>query len=176
MKCPKCFNPLQKLQRRCNRCAIRVAYCKKCNKMNALEDQACDTCGTQVPIAKNFQQLEADYYQKRFNQAIRFVCICGKLISVSLDQAGKTGKCPKCAYRLLVPDPKQKKEEKEQEVFSAEDLFSSPTPTNSNKQDESLDEVGEFISPVVPPSSNETDKKNKPKVSLRQPNKPKKNK
>lgn len=107
MKCPKCDAPLHPLQRRCNRCAVRVGFCNKCRIVSLLSEQKCKLCQKPFSMSKSFLQLENEYDQKRLNtlQAIRFRCICSKIISVAGTQAGKVGKCPKCGYRLVVPDP-----------------------------------------------------------------------
>ncbi|MCE5187158.1 MAG: rhomboid family intramembrane serine protease [Planctomycetaceae bacterium] len=36
---------------------------------------------------------------------IRFLCQCGQRIKVPADLAGKTGKCPNCRQRIVIPSP-----------------------------------------------------------------------
>jgi hypothetical protein len=103
LNCPHCHSPLHPKQRRCNHCATRVAYCSKCNTFNRMSDSLCLQCKTPLTKTKSYNQLESEYNASRRHLAIRFPCICGKLMSVALQQAGKQGKCPKCGYKLLVP-------------------------------------------------------------------------
>ncbi|MEK7482998.1 MAG: hypothetical protein AABZ60_01565 [Planctomycetota bacterium] len=149
-------------------------------------------------MSKSFLQLENEYDQKRLDslQAIRFRCICSKIISVSGTQAGKVGKCPKCGYRVVVPNPstpktssksaiKALKEKEESKKNSPQNTFSkdifAPTPlplapqTPENFSEDlfasenmnHLDEAGEFSLPFN--EKKQTQPLKKPKLSLRPP-------
>lgn len=157
MKCPKCSAPIHPIQRRCNNCATRVAFCKSCKTISLLEKQYCNTCKKPFPSTKNFQQLETEYYQKYQEVAIRFVCLCGKTISVSMSQAGKTGKCPKCGYKLLVPTPNAKKSSTKLEPIQVPPVPQKKTleKKNSEKKEPELSEKPLFSDDIFSKASPE---------------------